>query len=367
MAYTGENGTFTFRDGYCESLPGKDITSSDAALLGRTVGQLFRRFSAGCQDFRHTHILYSLCSGIAECGKDVYLCENTDLPSLRFSCGGLGADCCIFVSGDDCVRISMFGEEGFPVPDRTLKKIMELSPAGKADICGRIMAVTSFSNIYMSNISDSTGAGRKRLPAGVSCGNRAVRELWCHFFTGDDDNFIFQISDNGQRINAYSVEYGFLSYERLTLAYVHKLVSKGETVWLPEDFHYGADTLERIGQNIRRFSPENSIPKEAVRQRFLTDPLFMCVDLLSHSSDMNTALREIPVLAAVRRDIPVDDIDNIPCGRTIFDDSGRVIIRRSGRNRISLTAQAFSQETAAELCSFWTGRLTGHEAPLSDR
>lgn len=80
MSYLGENKYFSFRDGCCEVLPKVNISSTEAAELGRTIAGFFTRFSVGCSGFKRLLILYALCSGISECGKDVYVCENTDMP-----------------------------------------------------------------------------------------------------------------------------------------------------------------------------------------------------------------------------------------------------------------------------------------------
>ncbi len=358
MSYSGENKYFSFRDGYCESLPNVTVSSSDAAEFGRTISRFFRRFSVGCDGFSNMHILYAVCCGLSECGRDVYVCENTDLPSFKFGMPLLSADCGIFISGENCLKISIFNESGFPVSSKLLTEIIKAEPADTVEKCGKITSSTSFRSIYIDNIADSFSGAGSSIPAGISCGKRSVRSLWLEFFTGEDDSLVFQISDDGQRVNAYSSETGFISYEKLILAYALKLSQQGQAVYLPENFHYAADFMTSENPlKIKRFSSEGKIPEEAVKQRFLLDPLYMCTHLADNRQNFFKSVKSLPQLAAAKREITIDSVENIPCGKTILENDGRIIISRSGKNRITLLAQAYSSETAAELCSQWSEKL----------
>ncbi|MDE6500522.1 MAG: hypothetical protein K2L10_00320 [Ruminococcus sp.] len=358
MCYSGENKYFSFRDGYCESLPDVIIGSAEATEFGRTVSRFFKRFSVGCNCFRNMHILYALCCGLSECGRDVYVCENTDLPSFRFGLPLLSADCGIFISGDDCLKISFFNTNGFPVAPDVLTAITKASPAPVAEKCGKMISATSFRSIYINNLADTFSGTGYSIPAGISCGNRSVRSLWLEFFSGEDDTLVFQISDDGQRVNAYSSRVGFISYEKLILAYSLKLSERGQAVYLPDNFHYVADFLNTDSPlKLKRFSPDGKIPSEVSAQRFLTDPLYMCIHLADNREDFIHTVKSLPQLASAKREITIDSIENIPCGKTILENDGRVIISRSGRNRVTLLAQAYSSETASELCSDWSEKL----------
>ena len=66
----------------------------------------------------------------------------------------------------------------------------------------------------------------------------------------------------------------------------------------------------------------------------------------------------LPELATVRREITVTINDNMPLNKIIAEHGGRIIIRKSGRSRLSLISQACSAEIAAEICSDWTDKLS---------
>lgn len=351
MAYLGENKYFSFRDGFCEAVSEASVTSREAAELGRTLTRYFSRFCVGCDGFGQLHILYALCSGISECGKDVYVCENTDMPSFRFGSPLLSADCGVFIGGGGSLKLSFFDRRGFALPEKSLIDILRTEPPLPSDRSGRINVSTSFRSIYINNIRDNFNL-EQRLPAGVSCGSRSVRSLWNEFFVGEDDELVFQVSDDGQRVNAYSSAVGFISADNLTLAYCMKKTAQGETVFLPDSFHYAAEN-----DNILRFSAENGVPESEGSSRFLKDPLFMCVDLASDKEGFIRILREMPRFASAKREIVFASPELFDCPKKISSEKGRVIISRSGRSRLSLLAQSLSSETAAELCAQWCEKL----------
>lgn len=359
MNYCGENKYFSFREGDCESLPGTILTSSAASEFGRILSRFFGRFSAGCDGFGHNHILYAICCGISECGKDAYVCENTDLPSFLFGFPLLSSDCGIYVSGTgSSVKISLFGNNRFPISSDVMSQIMSSVPEEPALQPGKLISAGSFREIYLNNIADSLENTASAIPAGVSCGCRSVRSLWQEFFTGNDDELVFQVSDDGMKVNAYSTEAGFISYEKLLLTYAYFLGQTGQTVYLPETFHYGAELItENSGINIRRFNTENGIPEEAEKQRFLCDPLYMCTHLAADRLSFIGNVKALPSLASVKREIVIADPDDIPRSRRISEKDGRILISRSGRNRVTLTVQSYSSETASEICGMWADKI----------
>lgn len=357
MSYCGENKFFSFRDGYCESLPDTPITSAAVSELGRVLSRFFERFSVGCDSFGHNHILYAICCGISEGGKDAYVCENTNAPSFLFGLPLVSADCGIYVSGNaDNVKLSFFSGNRFPLSSRIMTEIMNSAAPLPVKRTGKITSVSSFREIYINNIKCSLKNTVLPISAAISCGSRSVRSLWHEFFSGNNDELVFQISDDGRKVNAYSSELGFISNEKLLLTFAYTLASSGETVFLPEDFHYGADLISD-NRNIIRFDPEKIIPDEAAKQRFLWDPLYMCTHLAEDRQSFYKNIRAIPSLSSVKREVIISFTENIPEKRCIEEKNGRILISRSGKSRVTLTVQTFTAETASELCGYWTDRI----------
>ncbi|MBQ8296877.1 MAG: hypothetical protein IJX77_03750 [Ruminococcus sp.] len=358
MSYLGENEYLSFRENFCEPLPGLPFTAAYAADFGKNIPLCFRKLAVGCGNEKLRHILLALCSGIAESGRDVFICENTELPSFRYGFPITGADCGIYISGIREPRFCFFGRNGYPMSSELLRRIIDAKPHENSAACGKIIPVCSLGSIYVSNIRDSVCGDSLPISAGISCGNREIRRLWNEFFTDNDDTLIFQISDDCQRVNAYITELGFISYDRLILAYSIMLWREGHTVYLPESFHYAAeDTAKRLGYELIRFDPDKEIPAEAVNQRFLSDSLYMCVRLAENREKFFGLLKEVPAFTSSRREIPAVIPGNTVKEKVFHEPDGVVRVSRSGKNSLSLVVQSYETETAAELCSQWDEKL----------
>ena len=358
MAYIGENQHFSFRSEGCEALPSASVSSAEVSALGRTLTRFYSRFFVGCEGFGRLSTLYALCSGISECGGEVYLCESTDMPSFRFGCPLLSVGCGIYINGGSTLKFTMFDGRGFLLSHSELYSIMSAEAPFPAEKSGKISSVTSFGNIYLNNLRDSFGAVSGPIAAGISCGNRSVRALWEHFFTGKDDELVLQVSDNGQRVNAYSSKYGFIPCDRLILAYCTMAASQGEAVILPDDFHYAAESTGAFPEgSIRRYRAGSRVHETSGHSRFLRDKLYMCIAMLRDRERFFRVIASLPEISGARREIAFDNASHFNKPRSLETSHGRVIITRSGRKMLSVLAQAMSAETSAELCAEWCEKL----------
>ena len=343
-----DNRIISYSEGLCET--GRGFSTPDATVIGRKIGAKCRSISLGCDGFSCLPLVYALCCGASQAGCEVLLCENSDLPSLRYSGRITGTDCTVFVSVRDMPRLHFFSSSGYPLSCEAMGRLLsgEANTAGKF---GAIRQVTSFRSLYISSIAEALGGTGTAIPASVSCTDRSVRSLWLEFFTGRDTSLLFQVSPEGRSVCAFMAGYGYIPPETLTIACAYQTAAQGSTVWLPEELHYGADS---IPGDIRRFSG-NSVPPEAASQRFLTDPLFMCVSLASDMGRFRRTLFRLPEMATVRRELPFSG--KFPAKAEFSGKNGRIIARSSGLGRLSVIAQAASAETASELCMDWCSRL----------
>lgn len=343
MGYSGENQYFRFSDGCCESLPDCEISSAEAASAGNRFAANFKRLSIGCDSFSHIHQVYALCSGISEAGKDAYIWENTDLPSFLFGFPILSSDCGIFVSGNGCLRLKIFNAEGTLLDSEKVAGIMNTKTKAKSDKCGKIISAASFRDIYICNLRQAV-ENSSALNASVSCGSSSVRSLWNEFFSGDCDDLVFQISSDGMAVNAYSTKFGHIPMEKLQAAYAAVF---SENALLPDKARvYDISSADK-----------SSMISELPMPRFLKDPLYMCIRLVSERDRFFDALKALPEVTSIKRDIIVSFDDALPFRKTLRSGKSSVFLDRSGRNRISLLVQSLSAETASELTAFWTERL----------
>lgn len=357
MRYLGENELFSYRGNICEPVSGAGFLAADAVRAGRSAASLFKRAAVGFSDEIHRHIFMAFSSGASESGAEVLMCGNTNISSFRYGIPVINADCGIYISGSSVPHFTFFGRDGFPLSRDLMKKIMEL-PLPDSTACGELVSVSALENIYSSFIRNAADTDSLPINAGISCGNRMIRSLWRSFFSDSDDSLIFQISDDCSRVNAYITEAGFVSYDRLIMAYSIMLWKNGETVYLPEDFHYIADnTASDKGYSLVRFSPEEGYPAEAVRQRFLGDPLYMCVRLAESREQFFSLLKEVPEFTSARRNVSSGLSCDGGTDRVFSEPDGLVRISQSGKGLLSLTVQSCDSETAAELCSVWSEKL----------
>lgn len=345
MGYSGENNCFRFSDGCCESLPGRVISAADAASFGETIALNFRRFSVGCDSFSHIHHLHALCSGISGTGKEVYILENTDLSSFRFGYPVLSSDCGIFLSGSGCLKISIYNADKMPLSGEIIAEIMNSHTPRSSSKCGKIIPVSSFREIYICNLKERLT--EHKLNAAVSCGTRSIRTLWEEFFTNECDDLVFQVSTDGQNVNAYSATIGFIPMEKLQAAY-SALFDNSESCSLP-------DNACVYAQNSISNSYDAFIP------RFITDPLYMCTKLVSERDRFLETLRFMPEVTTVKREIIVNFSDLLPLKKVYDSGNSKVFLDRSGKNRISMLIQSLSSETASELNDFWSHKLASAE------
>lgn len=357
MGYIGENSKFSFRDGFCEPLADTVITSSDMADFGRALAGLFNRITVGCENGNNAYLMYAMSSGIAECGKEVFVCEDTDLPSFTFGLSVTAPDCGIYFSGST-LKLSFFSRNSHFFTDAQLERIMTAGCSVIAERCGKITPVNSLRQLYINSINDSLDGCSIPIKAGISCGSKMIRKLWEEFFSGEDDSLVFQISDDGRHVNSYSAEMGFISHEKLILAYALISLENGGTLYLPDSFHYAASDISSCSNIVvKYYNPQYDIPDEAAAQRFLTDPLFMCTALARDREIFRKALEKLPKFASAKREIALNICSSEPFSKTVFEANGRVNITKSGKNRVTLSAQAYSSETAAELCGIWSEKL----------
>lgn len=358
MSYIGDYADFSFRDNFCEFTGGGNASSA-FALTGRKVSKIFRSIAVACSDTESEYLLMAFSAGASEGGADIFICNNTPLPALKYAASVTGYECSAFITGGKTPKISFFYGNGFPVPDLKMAAVMNCTPDADKTRTGKISSANRFSDIYTGFLKQNCSITEPLpLKAGISCGNRQIRSLWLNFFSDSDDTLIFQISDDGQKVNAYCTELGFVSFDRLVLAYAVRLWRNGETVWLPECFHFAAEeTARKEGFLLKKYNPCEEIPSQASSQRFLTDPLFLCLSLAATKDSFINAVRDIPAFTSARRELPASLGENAPYNKSIVEKGGRVIISQSGNNRISLIAQAYDTETASELCAQWTEKV----------
>lgn len=347
MSYYGEKGKFSFRDNFCEET---DISEmGELANFGKIIGNIFRRIAVGTDILSRNPELSVLIGGIAKGGADIFVI-NEPVPVFRYGIKLSECDCGIYICGEEKLRFIFFDRYGINMSESIMLKIYNAKSAENLKKSGKISYLYNMSLLYINSIRDSVAEnfiGR----AVISCGNRKIADIWRNFFSSETGDIVFQISEDGSRVNCYSTDSGFISYERLVLAYAFVLWEKGEKVILPYGFHYAGEELAE-SMNARYEYSNESNHNDLYKQRFTFDSLFLCTALMNSIENIQDTIRKIPPFYTARREISTDFCMR-DSERTILDSDGRIKISRSGKNRISLAVQSMSMENSAELCGKW--------------
>lgn len=345
MSYYGEKGKFSFRDNFCEETDTLEI--GELAELGKFLGNLFGRVAVGT-DLRIPE-LYVIAGGIAKSGSDVFI-VNDVMQVFRYGIKLAECECGIYLCGKEKLRLIFFDGFGINMPENTMRKIYSHKSAENFRKSGKITYLNHISEFYINSVKDTITENFSG-NAVVSCGNRKISDIWRNFFSSETGDIIFQVSEDGSRVNCYSTDFGFIPYERLILAYSLVLWENGEKVILPEDFHYAG---EEFAKNIHaRYAYRNvSNHSEVYKQKFTFDSLFLCTGLMNSGQSICDIVRKTPVFYTAKREINADFSMREP-ERTILTADGKIKLSKSGKNRITLTVQSMNMEVSAELCGKW--------------
>lgn len=359
MSYYGEKGKFSFRENFCEETA--LIKMGELADFGEFLGTLFRRAAIGTDNPSKLSELYVLAGGMSKSGSDVFIINET-MPVFRFGIKSAECECGIYLSGEGKLRILFFDRFGINMPEGTIKKIYEQRIDGEIKKNGKISRISHMSELYINSLKDIL-TQKFNNNAVISCGSQRLSEIWRNFFSSETGGVIFQVSEDGSRVNCYSTDFGFISYERLLLAYAAMIWEKGGKVILPEGFHYAAEELAKdMNVEYEYQSIENH--EEVYRQRFTFDALFMCIGLMNCGKPISDMMMRLPKFYTAKRELTTDFSMRDP-ERTILTADGRVKLSKSGKNRITLTVQSMSMETSAELCGKWERLILERNKKLS--
>lgn len=344
MSYYGENFGFSLRDNLCEEASGSQMSFADITSFFSQV-DIKGNVAVGYSEKNLKSVAYSIAAGLSQHGNDVILLNNTLKNAFHFICSALNVPTAVLIQRQNPLVVSFFDSYGLPFnTDFLLHQTVQ---------CGKIGCITSFDNtdsLYLTMLKNRISSDK--FSASISCENQKVRNIWQNFFDDDSSSDIcFQISHDGSTVNAYSQKTGFISHEKLIIAYAFHLMKSGISPILPDNVHFIANELADICKcKIRRYS--DVCGAEIRRQLFTLEPLFLCT-MLSEIGLISTC-RQIPDFYTAKREISADNCKE----QNFFTSKGRINATKSGKNRLTVTAQAYSIETAAELCSDYITAIT---------
>lgn len=349
MYINAENCGFIYYDGVLEI--GEKKNSMECFYkLGRYLSEKFYKVYIGMPKCANISLLYSLAGGLSESGCEIFVCESTDPASFRFSIPVIAPECAIYIDRRD--RLQFHNKSGIPCNEIML--ISNDSSGTKLKKNASIHHVCTFEDIYISNLINVTSLYGRKLKCTISCGNHDVKKLWEEFFEDDDGEDVIQVSENGTKANIYTLSYGCITHERLILAYIALYCRNGKTVFLPDSFHYSAELIENV--NIIRYNSSDVLPDYASNQRFIKDPLYLCIRLMKDRSAFNKILSSLPEAYSLKRQLSTD-IPFTP-DKAVFEyPHGRILTSSAKGSLMELVVQSESAETSAEICEDFISRI----------
>lgn len=359
MSYYGENSRFVFANSFCEPISGKNFSVEDSVAFGKALSREFKKIAVSFDNQSSVSQAMAMCAGISDSGCTAFLCPDTNMSALKYSLNLIDADCGVFISEHSSPKFNLVRKNGFSLSKKSMTNLLCEDNSGTNTASGEIINVSSMNSLYIQNLKSFFNSAKLPANVGISCGNCQIRSLWKNFFAGKDDGFVFHVSDDGQTVNGFDMKNGFISYERLILAYCLMFADKSREIYLPEWFHFSAEKIaDSYGISIKRFNTDAEIiPENAAKQRFLIDPLFMCLNLSQNPDKLSHILSEIPKFAVIKRDIPLPEKESSLIGSSFSEKNSRISIQRNGKNTLALIIQSHDAETAAEIAENWKMKL----------
>lgn len=366
---------------------GGEVMPYNAARVGMAVSAVSKRVAVGFSSGEASEVYaLALASGIASGGADVLMLGLCPETTVDFAVIRSNAGCGVYVDSRTSTKFRFVSGDGLNLTrdeERRVEaalrdgcacsgfgKILDFSAVSRQYEYERCMAMPQGGLLIVPELS-VTG---NMLPSVVD----AVRKI-----PACGESAVFSISSDCRRLSSYSRSTGFVSYEKLIMLCCLKAIADGNEIVLPENFPSAADRLcESHGVTVKRYQnnpvsrSQFEIRREAAQCAFVRDGILALSILLNYLSEnkmtLQAALRQLPEFATVTRSVSIDcppgKAMKSACGTLdgrISTDQGVVTLKpsRTGRS-IYILAEAFSTETAAELCGIYERKIgqTGGQA-----
>lgn len=376
----GSSHPLTFSEDGISGETGGEVMPYNAAKIGMAVSAVSKRIAVGFGGGEASEVYaLALASGIASGGADVLMLGSCPETAVDFAVVRSNAGCGVYVDARTSTKFRFVSGDGLNLTRDEERRIESALRDGCA--CsgfGKILDFIAVSRQYEYErcmemprdgllIVPELSVSSNMLPSVVD----AVRKI-----DACGESAVFSISSDCRRLSSYSKSTGFVSYEKLIMLCCLKAIEDGSEIILPENFPSAADKLcESHGVKVRRYknNPTNreqfEVRKEASKCAFVRDGILALSMILTYLSEskmtLQAALRQLPEFATVARSVSID----CPPGRAmksacgtldgkINTDQGIITLKpsRTGRS-IYIVAEAYSTETAAELCGIYERKI----------
>lgn len=376
----GTSQPLLFGDDGISGETGGEIMPHNAAKIGMAVSALSKRIAVGFSAGEASEVYaLALASGIAAGGADVLLLGTCPETAVDFAVVRAGAGCGVYVDSRTGTKFRFISGEGLNLTREEERRIENALRDGCA--CsgfGKILDFTAVSRQYEYECCMSMPRSGLMISPQLSMAGSPLTSIIDSVakIEASGDSVIFSISSDCRRLSAYSEGTGFVSYDRLIMLCCLKTIAEGGSVVLPESFPEAADSFCRSkGSRVTRYTQhpattsQHEARKAAASCAFVRDGILALATVLSYLADnrltMRSALGQLPEFATITRSVsiscPPGKAMKTACGSSggkIRTDKGTVTLKpsRTGRS-IYILAEAYSTETAAELCGIYERKI----------
>lgn len=360
------------------------VSCEEALFAGKVTAALKNNIVIGYDEGCSAH-LSAIVSGILSAGKKIWDIGTCVQSQLRSAVRKTDADCGIFIE-NSCgnIKLIMYSPAGHPMTrneELCLSDHLETFIPGHESCTGELIHSEALVQMYCSEMKRLfTFSGKPDIR--INSSGRVIRKLAESMIdnprTDNTGTVTFSISGSGLKASAYSLETGYVFWEKLVLICCINEFEKGNDIALPYGFPVIADRLAVIyNRNIYRYDPYSDNLGDISKKELSLEFMFLYDGLVLVNRITRIMQARCCSLASLLKDIPDfttavkymyiqndpegtihsirENSDNDVCCKR---DSGRIIAKksRSGKSLI-LYAESYSSETADELCSSWIREL----------
>lgn len=337
---------------------GSEITPAVALKIGQGAALCGKKIAVGHNGTKSAQALsMALGAGALSAGADIWNVGECIGSELDFAIKLADCDFGFYVESESYTKISAFSKPACGLDAECEQKIEAAVKCGAHartgyNNFGKVVDFASVKSLYQSRLSE-------KMPKGAyicfNASGRRVKEL-CAMLSCNpmEAKITFQISGDGRKASAFCTQTGFVSYEKLAMLCMCRMLAKGENVRVPHDFpHHAKALFEKYGMDFSK----NNLADNSECEEFFTNGFLLAINAVQYLQDndmtLEKALTLLPEFAISRRVVGI----KMPT-QSVFARVGAFCAEheditvkptKSGKTLL-MYAECEDYETASELC-----------------
>ena len=365
---------------------GVELTAEFCARVGAAIGSMRpdARIAVGCSAHRSAAVLkMAMAAGIQSTGTHVMDFGENFQAQFEFSMNFCNLPLGVFIKGGNHAALRVMGEGGLPATRSTERSVESVLARGEFVRCshenmGDKVEMPGMGTLYRSQLIRCAPKGLSGLSVQVRSRNMLVQSIFrdtVHKLGCDlSGNVAVEISGQGDKVRVYVPEMGYIQHHKILAWCAVGEMERGMDVALPFDAPRAIDDMAgQLGRRVLRYldCPADDGDAEARElaktQTWSRDGLqlgMMFLTLLRRHGSIEALLSRSPRFDIVARTVDTGGSPaaflrglsqarpgKITEGVLLRRNGGTVLVRPLKRGQgLRVLAEAYSSETAAELC-----------------